>query len=63
VKEEQDRGEYDILITPSIRDAIRSTKAGFVGDFDLTSTAVLDMTVSMAIKPAAFMVSPDSVVT
>jgi hypothetical protein len=47
-------------IPPTIRDAIRSTIAGLVGDFDLTNTAVLDTTVSMALKPAALIVSPDS---
>lgn len=50
----------DILITPRIRDARSSTNAGFEGFFDLTRMAVLDTTVSIAIKPAAFMVSPDS---
>ena len=47
-------------MTPSIREAIRSTIAGFVGDLDLIRTAVLDTTVSIAVSPAAFIVSPDS---
>jgi hypothetical protein len=50
----------NVLMTPSIREAIRSTNAGFVGDLDLIRTAVLDTTVSIAFSPAAFMVSPDS---
>jgi hypothetical protein len=53
-------GWNDLLITPAILEAIKSTKAGFEGRFDLTSTAVLDTTVSIAFRPAAFMVSPDS---
>ena len=48
-------------MTPKILEAIRSTSAGFVGFLDLTRTAVLDTTVSIAFKPAAFIVSPDSV--
>lgn len=47
-------------MTPNMREAIRSTKAGFVGLFDFMRTAVLETTVSMACKPAAFIVSPDS---
>jgi hypothetical protein len=47
-------------MTPNIRDAIRSTKAGLVGFFDLMRTAVLATTVSIACRPAAFIVSPDS---
>lgn len=48
-------------MTPSIREAIKSTIAGFVGDLDLIRTAVLDTTVSIAFSPAAFIVSPDSI--
>jgi len=48
-------------MTPRILEARRSTKAGFEGSFDLMRTATLDTTVSMAFKPAAFIVSPDSV--
>jgi hypothetical protein len=54
-------GKGALLMTPKILEAIRSTSAGFVGFFDLTRTAVLDTTVSIAFKPAAFIVSPDSV--
>jgi hypothetical protein len=54
-------GKEDLLMTPSMRAAMRSTIAGFEGCLDLTSTAVLETTVSMALSPAAFMVSPDSV--
>jgi hypothetical protein len=44
-----------------MRAAMRSTIVGFEGFLDLTSMAVLETTVSMALRPAAFMVSPDSV--
>jgi hypothetical protein len=47
-------------MTPFMRAAMRSTIAGFEGFLDLTSMAVLETTVSMALRPAAFMVSPDS---
>jgi hypothetical protein len=50
----------DVLITPRIREAIRSTIWGFEGFFDLMRIAVLETTVSMGFKPAAFIVSPDS---
>lgn len=46
-------------MTPRIRDAIRSTSSCLVF-LDLTRTAVLSTTVSMALRPAAFIVSPDS---
>lgn len=49
-----------VLMTPRILEAIKSTNAGFVGFFDLMRTAVLDTTVSIAFKPAALIVSPDS---
>ena len=48
------------LMTPRIREAMRSTSFWSEGCFDLMSTAVLSTTVSMAMRPAAFMVSPDS---
>jgi hypothetical protein len=54
-------GIGDLLMTPFMRAAMRSTIAGFEGFLDLTSMAVLETTVSMALRPAAFMVSPDSV--
>jgi hypothetical protein len=47
-------------MTPLIRAAMRSTIAGFEGLLDLISTAVLETTVSIALRPAAFIVSPDS---
>ena len=47
-------------MTPRMRDEMRSTIAGLVGCLDLTSTAVLEITVSSACNPAAFIVSPDS---
>ena len=50
-----------IPMTPFIRSVIKSTRAGFEGCFDFMSTAVLSTTVSMAFRPAAFMVSPDSI--
>jgi hypothetical protein len=50
----------NVLMTPLMRDAMRSTSAGFVGFLDLMRTAVLDTTVSIAFRPAAFIVSPDS---
>jgi hypothetical protein len=46
-------------MTPWILDAISSTSSLFVF-LDLTSTAVLSTTVSIAFSPAAFIVSPDS---
>lgn len=49
-----------LLMTPRILEAMRSTVAGFEGFLDLMSTAELDTTVSIAFRPAAFMVSPDS---
>jgi len=52
----------DLLMTPRILTAINSTISGLEGDFDLIRTAVLDTTVSIALSPAAFIVSPDSVV-
>jgi len=52
--------EGDLLMTPRIREAMRSTICGFEGFFDLMRIAVLDTTVSMGFKPAAFIVSPDS---
>ena len=50
----------DLLMTPLIRDAIMSTSFWFEGCFDLIRVAVLSTTVSMALRPAAFIVSPDS---
>jgi hypothetical protein len=47
-------------MTPLIREAMSSTNAGFDGFLDCTRIAVLDTTVSIAFRPAAFMVSPDS---
>ena len=47
-------------MTPFMRAAMRSTIAGLEGFLDLTSIAVLETTVSIALRPAAFMVSPDS---
>ena len=47
-------------MTPLIRDAIMSTSLWFEGCFDLMRVAVLSTTVSMALRPAAFIVSPDS---
>ena len=54
------RAKGDLLMTPLMRAAMRSTIAGFEGCLDLTRMAVLETTVSMALRPAAFMVSPDS---
>ncbi len=51
----------DLLITPFIREAIKFTIAGLDGFLDLTRIAVLETTVSIAFKPAALIVSPDSV--
>ena len=48
-------------MTPNIREEMRSTIAGLVGCLDLTRTAVLETTVSIACSPAAFIVSPDSI--
>ena len=50
----------DVPMTPRIREAMRSTICGFDGFLDLMRIAVLDTTVSMGFKPAAFIVSPDS---
>lgn len=47
-------------MTPLIRDAIRSTRSGLHGFFDLMRIAVLSTTVAIAFNPAALMVSPDS---
>ena len=47
-------------MTPRIREAIRSTSFWLEGCFDLIKTAVLVTTVSIALRPAAFIVSPDS---
>lgn len=55
-----EEGGRDVLITPRIRGVMRSTRE-LVVFLDLTSTAVLSTTVSMAWRPAAFMVSPDSI--
>ena len=49
-----------LLMTPLIRDAIMSTSLWFEGCFDLMRVAVLSTTVSIALRPAAFIVSPDS---
>jgi hypothetical protein len=56
--ERERKGVY-ILITPRILDVMSPTSP-FVVFLDLTNTAVLSTTVSMAFRPAAFMVSPDS---
>lgn len=50
----------NILITPRIRDVIKSTSS-LLEFFDLTNTAVLSTTVSIGFRPAAFIVSPDSI--
>lgn len=50
----------DLQITPCILEAIRSTKVLLEGFFDLIRIAFVEMTVSMASRPAAFIVSPDS---
>ena len=55
-----ENADRDSLMTPNILEAMRLTSAGFVGFLDLTRTAVLDTTVSIAFNPAAFIVSPDS---
>ena len=47
-------------MTPLILEAMRSTSFWFEGCFDLIRTAVLSTTVSIALSPAAFIVSPDS---
>lgn len=47
-------------MTPPMRAAMRSTISGLEGFLDLIKIAVLETTVSMAMSPAAFMVSPDS---
>ena len=49
------------LMTPLIREAIRLTSLGLDGRLDLIRTALLSTTVSMALSPAALIVSPDSV--
>lgn len=51
----------NLLMTPLILEAIRSTIAGLEGFLDLIRIAEVDTTVSIAFKPAAFIVSPDSV--
>lgn len=48
------------VMTPRIRDAIRSTMSEFLGALDLIRIASDSTTVSMAFKPAALIVSPDS---
>ena len=50
-----------VLITPFMREAIMLTSFRFEGCLDLMRMAVLSTTVSMALRPAAFIVSPDSV--
>ena len=47
-------------MTPLIRAAIKLTSFSCGECLDLISTALLSMTVPMAFKPAAFIVSPDS---
>lgn len=47
-------------MTPVIREAIKSTSFWLEGRLDFMRTALEVMTVSMAFRPAAFMVSPDS---
>lgn len=52
---------FDLLMTPAILEAIRSIRAGLELVFDLIRIAVLETTVSIAFRPAAFIVSPDSI--
>ncbi len=47
-------------MTPFILEAIMLTSFWFDGCFDLIRMAVLSTTVSIALSPAAFIVSPDS---
>ena len=58
--EEMEDGERMVPMTPFIRAVIRSTRVEFEGCLDFMSMAVLSTTVSMAFRPAAFIVSPDS---
>ena len=48
-------------MTPLMREAIRAVNFWFEEVFDLMRTAVLSTTVAMSLRPAAFMVSPDSI--
>lgn len=51
----------DVLITPRIREQIRSISSGWEGCLDLIRTAEVSRRVAMGLRPAAFIVSPDSV--
>ena len=53
-------GIENLLMMPRIRDAILSTNLGSDGCFDRIRTAVLSRTVDIAFRPAARIVSPDS---
>src|SRR4051794_20483644 len=48
------------VMTPLMRAAMRSTILGLLGALDLMRMAEDSTTVSMALRPAAFIVSPDS---
>lgn len=48
-------------MTPLMREVIRETRAGLEGRVDLMSTAVEERTVEIEVRPAARIVSPDSV--
>lgn len=50
----------NLLITPRTLDAINATSFAFEVFRDFMRTAVLSTTVSMAFRPAALIVSPDS---
>lgn len=49
-----------LLMTPSMREAMRSTSFWSEWCLDLIRTAVLSKTVSIALRPANRIVSPDS---
>ena len=70
MRESWERGDEDVgerncwansLITPRMREAMRSMSFWLEVCFDFISTALLLTTVSMARRPAARIVSPDSV--
>src|SRR5438270_8062248 len=54
---------FHLLITPFIRAVMSSTNRGSVGRLFFIKTACVSITVAIALRPAAFMVSPDSVTT
>lgn len=58
--EREKEKKKNLLITPRILEAIRSTSLELEGFLERMRTAVLSRTTEMALRPAARIVSPDS---